>query len=342
VIYAEHCAQRFGLRNRVRFGTKITAATFDEERHRWELETDRGDVITVRHVVDATGILTQPKLPEIEGVETFAGVTMHTARWDHEQSLTGKRVAVIGTGASAVQLIPAIAPDAEHLTVFQRTPIWCLPKLDGPLPQSVRWFMTRVPGGAAAARLVSQSLVELMFPLTAHYHSTLRLGTAFESIARKYLREQIHDAELREKLTPRYSLGCKRPGFHNEYLATFNRGNVTLETDPIERITAGGVITRGGTEHDVDVLVHATGFKVFDPGNFPKYPVVGRGGLDLEGGGTRTVTRRMRASACRGSRTTSRCSARMPTTARPTSTSSKPRLATSSAPCATPVRTMRP
>jgi cyclohexanone monooxygenase len=187
--YAEQCAQRFGLHNRVRFGTKITGATFDEQRHRWQLETDCGDAITARFVIDATGVLTQPKLPEIEGVETFAGVTMHTARWDHEQSLSGKRVAVIGTGASAVQLIPAVAPDVEHLTVFQRTPIWCLPKLDGPLPQSVRWFMRRVPGGAAAARLVSQSLVELMFPLAAHYHGTLRLATAFESTARKYLRE---------------------------------------------------------------------------------------------------------------------------------------------------------
>ncbi len=280
--YAEHCAERFGLHDRVRFGTKITAATFDEERHRWQLETDHGDSISARHVIDATGVLTQPKLPEIEGVETFAGVTMHTARWDHEQNLAGKRVAVIGTGASAVQLIPAIAPDVEALTVFQRTPIWCLPKLDGPLPHSVRWFMTRVPGGAAAARIVSQSLVELMFPLAAHYHGTLRLATVFESTARKYLRDQVHDPEVRDKLTPRYSLGCKRPGFHNEYLATFNRANVTLETDPIERITSGGVVTNGGAAHDVDVLIHATGFKVFDPGNFPKYPVTGRDGLDLE------------------------------------------------------------
>ena len=279
--YAEHCARQFALHDRARFGTAITSAQFDEGAHRWQLETDQGDTLAPRHVIDATGVLTLPKLPEIDGVETFAGVTMHTARWDHTQDLTGKRVAVIGTGASAVQVIPAIAPEVAHLTVFQRTPIWCLPKLDGPLPQSVRWFMTRVPGGAAAARLVSQSLVELMFPIAAHYHGTVRLATVFESTARKYLRDQVHDPELREKLTPRYSLGCKRPGFHNEYLATFNRENVTLETDPIERITEDGVITRSGTRHEVDVLVHATGFKVFDPGNFPKYPVSGRDGVDL-------------------------------------------------------------
>ncbi len=281
--YAEQCAERFGLRERTRFGTRVTGAEFDEESHRWRLQTDTGERITARHLIDATGVLTEPKLPEIPGVETFTGVTMHTARWDHGQDLSGKRVAVIGTGASAVQLIPAIASQVAQLTVFQRTPIWCLPKLDGPIPQSMRWFMTQVPGGTAAARALSQSFVELIFPLAAHYHGTLRLASLFESSARKYLRDQVHDPKLREKLTPRYSLGCKRPGFHNEYLATFNRANVTLETDPIARVTDAGVLTTTGIEHEADVLVHATGFKVFDPGNFPKYPVTGRGGRDLEG-----------------------------------------------------------
>ena len=279
--YAEDCARRFALHGRTRFGTKITSATFDEDHHAWRLETGGGDVITARHVIDATGVLTQPKLPEIQDVETFGGVTMHTARWDHTQDLTGKRVAVIGTGASAVQVIPAIAKTVGHLTVFQRTPIWCLPKLDGPLPRWVRWFMERVPGGAAAMRLLSQSFVELIFPLAAHYHRTLRLATVFESSARKYVRDQVHDPELCDKLTPRYALGCKRPGFHNEYLATFNRPNVVLETQPIARISAEGIVTSDGTLHEADVVIHATGFKVFDPGNFPKYPVRGRAGIDL-------------------------------------------------------------
>jgi cation diffusion facilitator CzcD-associated flavoprotein CzcO len=280
--YAEDCARRFGLHEKTSLNTKIASATFDEDAHRWQLETDRGDTIVARHVIDATGVLTVPKRPEIEGVETFSGPTLHTARWDDSEPLAGKRVAVIGTGASAVQLIPAIAPEVGHLTVFQRTPIWCLPKLDGPIPASLRWFMGRVPGGAAATRLLSQSIVELFFPIAAHYHGTIKLATAFESVARKYVRDQVDDPVLAEKLTPRYSLGCKRPGFHNDYLATYNRANVTLETDPIERITPTGVITQSGTEHEIDVLIHATGFKVFDPGNFPKYPVTGRGGADLE------------------------------------------------------------
>jgi cation diffusion facilitator CzcD-associated flavoprotein CzcO len=280
--YAEQCATRFGLRDKVRFETRVIAAAFDERQHRWELQTNRGERISARYVIDATGVLTQPKPPDIDGLETFAGSTVHTARWDPGRSLHGKRVAVIGTGASAVQLIPAVAPEVEHLTVFQRTPIWCLPKLDAPLPRSVRWILGRVPGSAAAMRVLSQSLVELTFPIAAHYYRTVPLASVFENSARNYLRKQVNDPELQAKLTPRYAMGCKRPSFHNEYLATFNRPNVKLETDPIARITVDGVVTETGTAYAADVLVLATGFKVFDSGNFPKYPVTGRGGIDLE------------------------------------------------------------
>jgi cation diffusion facilitator CzcD-associated flavoprotein CzcO len=281
--YAEHCVDRYGLRQKARFGTRIVRATFDENQHLWELETGGGDHLRARHVIDATGVLTQPKAPEIEGVESFAGTTLHTARWDHTHDLTGKRVAVIGTGASAVQLIPEIAPSVAHLTVFQRTPIWCLPKFDAPLPAAVHGLFGRVPGSRRLARLASQMYVELTFPLAAHYHRTMPLASAFEKAARAYVRKQVDDPALQEKLTPRYAIGCKRPSFHNEYLATYNRPDVTLETTPIARITPTGVVTQDGTEHAVDVLVLATGFKVFDRGNFPKYPVAGRDGVDLEG-----------------------------------------------------------
>lgn len=262
--------------------TARSASGCNERESSWKLELDGGDTLTAHHVIDATGVLTQPKAPDIDGVEDFAGTTIHTARWDAGQSLKDKRVAVIGTGASAVQLIPAVAPQARRLTVFQRTPIWCLPKLDAPLSDSVRWLLRRVPGGMSVARLVSQALVELTFPLAVHYHRTVPLARMFESRARAYVREEVHDPDLQAKLTPTYAIGCKRPSFHNEYLATFNRDNVELETDPIARITADGVLTQAGTEHEVDVLVLATGFKVFDRGNFPKYPVKGRDGTDLE------------------------------------------------------------
>jgi cyclohexanone monooxygenase len=244
--------------------------------------TASGQDVLARHVIDATGVLTHPKRPDIPGVDDFAGIVMHTARWDHSQDLRGKRVAVIGTGASAVQVIPAIARDVERLTVFQRTPIWCLPKYDAALPPRMRSVLTRVPGSAALARVVSQGLVELSFPIAAHYHRTLPVASLVERQARTFLEREVHDPIVREKLTPRYPLGCKRPSFHNRYLAAFNRPNVQLETTPIERIDTAAVVTTDGTRHEADALVLATGFKVFEHGNMPAYPVTGRGGLDLE------------------------------------------------------------
>ena len=231
-------------------------------------------------MIDASGVLTVPKMPEIEGVDAFAGATLHTARWDHGQDLAGKRVAVIGTGASAVQVIPAIAPEVEHLTVFQRTPIWCLPKLDGPLPASVSWFLTESPA-ARRGPAREPDVVEMFVPAGRSLSRRLPIANWFEGSARKYLREQVDDPELREKLTPRYALGCKRPSFHNEYLATFNRANVTLETTRSSGSPRRDRRPRAARTH-VDVLGAATGFKVFEPGNVPKYPVTGRGGVDLE------------------------------------------------------------
>jgi len=279
--YAEDVARRHGLPAKAEFGVRVNGAAFDEDEHAWTVTTRDGETLRARHVIDATGVLTNPKPPAIEGVETFAGTTLHTARWDHSVDLRGKRVAVIGTGASAVQLIPAIVDAVEHLTVFQRTPIWCLPKFDKPIPPAVGRTLRRVPGTEALARVVSQALVEISFPFAAHYHRGFPLTSMVEKMGRKHLEQEVQDPVIRDKLTPRYALGCKRPSFHNEYLATFNRDDVLLETTPISRITPGGVVTEDGIEHEVDVLVLATGFQVFDAGNLPKYPVTGRDGADL-------------------------------------------------------------
>jgi cation diffusion facilitator CzcD-associated flavoprotein CzcO len=281
LAYARDCAERFGLREKARFGIRVEGADFDEDAHVWHVRTSEGP-FTVRHLIDGSGVLTVPKEPDIPGVADFAGEKVHTARWDDSIELSGKRVAVIGTGASAVQLIPEIAPEVAHLTVFQRTPIWCLPKYDFALPKALRWALDKVPGTQTATRVLSQTFVELTFPLAAHYDRPLKLASRFEGQAREYVREQVDDPETAAKLTPEYAIGCKRPSFHNTYLQTFNRPNVALETNPIERITAGGIVTADGVEHEIDVLVLATGFKVFDPGNFPKYPIAGRGGADLE------------------------------------------------------------
>lgn len=280
--YAEHCVDKYGVRDRIRLNTKVVGARFDDDSHAWHLESADGEHLTARFVIGATGVFSQPKPPEINGLESFSGTTMHTARWDHSVDLAGKRVAVIGTGASAIQLIPAIAPEVEQLTVFQRTPIWCLPKLDAPMSPRVRRVLRWVPGAQLAARWASQAFVEATFVLAAHFAGTFPSLTARgEGTARKMLRE-VSDPLVREKLTPQYSLGCKRPSFSNEYIPAFNRENVLLETTAIEAITPTGVRTSDGVEHAIDVLVLATGFKVFDSGNMPAFEMLGTDGVDLE------------------------------------------------------------
>lgn len=280
--YAEYCVDKYDIRRRTRLGAKVVAATFEEETHLWRLDTADGASITARFVIGATGVLTQPKPPDIDGLAQFRGTLMHTARWDHEVDLRGKRAAIVGTGASAVQVIPSIAPDVEHLTVFQRTPIWCLPKPDTTLPGPARLALNRLPGVKRLARLASQTFVELTFPLAAHFHRLLPTASVGERIARAHLLRAVRDPATRDKLTPDYALGCKRPSFSNDYLPTFNRPDVTLETTAISAITERGVRTADGTEHPVDVLILATGFKVFEKGNMPAFTVRGTGGNDLE------------------------------------------------------------
>ena len=258
----------------------MVCAAFDEEQHLWRLDLDSGEQITARFLINAAGVLTTPRLPDTAGVDGFDGITIHTARWDQTQDLTGKRVAIIGTGASAVQAIPEIAPKVKRLKVFQRTPIWCFPKFDVPLPKAARWAM-RMPGGMALQRLASQIYVELTFTLSAQYFTLFPLAKRAEAMGKAFLRREVHDPVLREKLTPEYAVGCKRPGFHNTYLSTFNRDNVDLVTEPVDKITGSGVATADGAVHDVDVLILATGFKVLDTENVPTFPVTGPDGGSL-------------------------------------------------------------
>ncbi len=276
--YAEHCVDKYGLRSRIRFNTEVRGADFDDESHTWRIRIDPGGIVTARFLVNACGVTVTPKFPDINGVDSFVGPIMHTARWDHDQDLTGKRVAVIGTGSSAVQVIPAIAPIVEHLNVFQRTPIWCFPKFDVPLPSVLRRAM-RLPGGNVIQRLISQAYVELTFVLAGQYFTINPMAKYASKAGEAFLRHQVNEAVVRDKLTPRYAPGCKRPGFHNSYLSTFNRDNVDLITIPIDTITASGVVTSDGDTHAVDMLILATGFQGWR--DTLTYPVNGLGGLSL-------------------------------------------------------------
>jgi len=279
--YADYCADKYGIRPKIRFSTKVLGVEFDEERALWRVQTDPGGEITARFVVNASGVLTVPKPPDIDGVDSFAGITMHTARWDHDEDLTGKRVAVIGTGASAVQLIPRLAPIVKELKVFQRTPIWCFPKFDVPLPRLAHWAM-RLPGVRAIHRLISQAYVEVTFPIPAQYFTVYPFARWMQPLGRAYLRLKVRDPVVRAQLTPNYAIGCKRPGFHNRYLSTYNQDNVRLVTEPIDKITPSAVATRDGAAHEADVLVLATGFHVFDSDTMPTFAVTGSRGLALK------------------------------------------------------------
>ena len=279
--YADHCADRYGLRPHFRFNTRVLSAHFDREHERWHVRTNHGDIVA-RYLISATGGLTQPKAPDIAGLADFRGKVMHTARWDHGYDVGGKRVAVIGTGASAVQLVPSIAPRVAHLAVFQRTPIWILPKPDREIPAWLRAMFARLPAAQRMVRLHTSLLTELLLVFGVIYNrQTPQLVRSIEALCRRHLEDQVPDPVLRAKLTPHYGFGCKRPSFSSDYYPAFARPNVALVTEPIERITETAVVTRDGTEHAIDTLVLATGFKVFERGNTPPYPIYGRTGLEL-------------------------------------------------------------
>lgn len=282
--YADHCADKYGVRQAIRFGQKVARAHFDEARNRWQVEVEGGSTLTARFLVMATGALSQPKYPSIEGLADFGGKAMHSARWDHQYDLRGKRVGLIGTGATSVQLVPAIADQVEQLHVFQRTPIWLLPKPDVAFPPWMQRLFALVPMVQRALRWGLFGLTEaLMVSLSVHNRRFSGLGRAMQRKCLEHLEEQIpDDPELRRRLTPGYDFGCKRPSFSNEYWKTFTRDDVELVTDPIARVTPAGIETADGQLRELDALVLATGFKILERGNLPPFPITGRDDVDLE------------------------------------------------------------
>ncbi len=279
--YADRVADTFDLRRHLRLGVSVDATTWDEEASCWRVAMADGGVLTCRILVMATGFLSQPKLPDIPGLDDFEGTVMHTAKWPDDHDLTGERVAVIGTGATSVQLVPEIVDRVAHLDVYQRTPIWVTPKLDGAVPPVVRSAFRRVPLAQSLMRLANNAVLELLGAGVLYHRQFPVLIAAAELLARAHLRRQVHDPLLRQELTPDYNLFCKRPTFSNSYLPTFNRQDVELVTDPIRRITASGIVTEDGMQRPIDTLILATGFKVMEEGNYPPFPVVGVGGEEL-------------------------------------------------------------
>lgn len=279
--YAADVADKYDVRRYMRFNTTVDSARWDAESRCWHVALRGGESLTTRFLITATGFLSQPHMPEIPGIETFEGKIIHTTAWEDGYDPVGQRLAVIGTGATAVQLIPELAKRAAELTVYQRTPIWVVPKIDlsfGPLAR--RLFKT-VPAAQRAVRAVTDGIYDtLVFVGVLHYRRLGRLNTTARELARIHRFVSIRDKELRRRLTPDYEFGCKRPTFSNTYYRALTRPHVHLQSDGIERIEADGIVNTDGTKTKIDTLVLATGFDLWEA-NFPAIEVIGRDGRNL-------------------------------------------------------------
>ncbi len=280
--YADHCVDKYGVRDHIQFEKTVERAEYDTENNTWSLHLTGGEVVTARYLVSASGLLLLPKKPDIDGIDSFQCKLIYSARWDHDCDLTGKRVAVIGTGATAIQLIPAIVERVAQLDVYQRTAIWLMPKPDVEFSDRTKAAFRRIPGLQRLARVANSLFADLVLGIGLLHHR--QFPFLFRWARRKLvesIRNQVDDPEIQEKLIPRYDFFCKRPSFSNEYFKVFNRQDVELVTDPIERITENAIVTRDGTKREIDVLICATGYSYFDRSSPPAFEVFGKDGENL-------------------------------------------------------------
>src|SRR5215212_5105279 len=274
--YLQRVADDFGVTPKLRLGTTVTGAEWDEENSRWVVETSGGDV-RARVLVSAAGALSDPKTPDIEGIETFKGHMFHSAQWDHDYDVAGKRIAVIGTGASAIQFVPASAPAVAQMHVFQRTAPWIMPHTDRPISKRERRLYKRFP---ALQKLVRGGIYSARELLVLGFVKQPRLMKVVERLARKHMDSQISDPELRRKVEPGYTIGCKRILPSNKWYPALGRDNVELVTDGVTEVREHSIVTVGGEEVEVDAIIFGTGFAVTDM-PVAKY-LRGRGGRTLD------------------------------------------------------------
>ncbi|MDU8929117.1 SDR family NAD(P)-dependent oxidoreductase [Alisedimentitalea sp. MJ-SS2] len=255
--YIEDCAVKYGVRDRIHLGRKITSITFDEEQSLWATTFSNGEVVRSRFVINGSGGLHQPFTPKIDGADEFAGLQMHTARWDHDFDATGKRIAVIGSAASAIQAVPQLAKVADQVTLFQRTPNYIAPRED----------FAYSPEDQAAFRADAQKMEQVRHEMFVDRDTRLYpivVNPAIREIAandiKSFMRSQITDESLQDALMPEYELGCKRILISDDFLPALNRDNVTVETNGVARITSNSIVTDNGHVVPVDAIVYATGF----------------------------------------------------------------------------------
>jgi cyclohexanone monooxygenase len=274
LAYIEKVAAEHGLAEHLVARTGITTLRWSDTDQRWTLTSEDGQTREFDIVVCAVGMLDVPHIPDIPGASRFRGRAFHSSHWDHSKSTAGERVASIGTGASAIQYVPAIAADTAHLTVFQRTPTWVSPRYDEPFTPEQQDLFESNPAEALKVRDAAYQDYE-----SANFGVDSAMTKELTDVAQSYLRRKVKDPELRAKLTPSHPVGCKRPLQSRTWFPTFALPNVTLETSPIVEFTERGLRTADGSEHEVDTVIYGTGFRALD--FLCSLDVYGRGGRRL-------------------------------------------------------------
>ncbi|HVK22376.1 MAG TPA: NAD(P)/FAD-dependent oxidoreductase [Actinokineospora sp.] len=274
--YMRGVAEKWGLRRYTHFGVEVTGARWEADESRWYVSTATGDTYVGQYLVAGIGALHLPSIPELPGIEDFEGKTFHSAQWDHGYDLAGKKVAVIGTGASAIQFVPEIAPDVAELTLFQRTPPWVMPKPDHAIAPWAQTAFAKVPGAQRGYRNFLYWLNEVRAVGFNGHQGILKYAS---KLAAWNIRRSVKDKGLARKLTPDYVMGCKRVLVSNNYYPTFNRPNVDLDTEGVAEVRANSIVGNDGREHEVDAIIYGTGFHVTDA--FDYLDITGLDGRDL-------------------------------------------------------------
>jgi cation diffusion facilitator CzcD-associated flavoprotein CzcO len=270
--YLRMCSAKYGVDAHIRYDTAVERMDWDDGARRWHVVTGSGIDYLARAVVSAAGALHVPSYPDIPGADRFGGTSFHSSRWDHSCDLDGKQVAVIGTGASAIQFVPEIAPRAARLSVFQRTPPWIVPRLDGPVRAGWRAPLTDRMLRDAYYWMLEVRALSFAYP---------KLAPPVQRIAMGHIERQVADPELRARVTPDYTIGCKRILLSDDYYPALQRPNVDLITERITELNETGVVTADGVTHPADVIIYGTGFKVI--GALAGLNVTGRDGRILDG-----------------------------------------------------------
>lgn len=271
--YIRHCAKKYGVYGHIRFDTEITAAQFEENTGLWTLTSNASLPFSAGVVVWAQGPLNKPVRPEVPGMDRFSGEMMHSAGWRQDYDFTGKRVAVVGAGASAIGVVPAVARKASQVYVFQRSPAWVMPKFDRAFSAREIERFRRYPFLSKLLRGAIYWFIEVYGPMLIYKSWLNRIP---EAVGKAHIRKHIKDPELRRQLTPTYSIGCKRTLYSDDYYPAFARDNVRLLTQEIAALTPSGVVARDGERLDVDAIVWCTGFNTSFATSIT--PIRGRGG----------------------------------------------------------------